>query len=100
MINALYDFDDFGKFEPYVGAGIGYVRGKANLSAHDFPSVSDELTRNPVCIGARSASDASSCDANDTDAGFGWQLLAGLGYKISENLTWDTHYTYRAQANI
>ncbi len=94
MLNAIYDFGDFGNLEPYVGAGLGLVRGKANLAAHDFPSVDDELTRNPVCIGARTEFDASSCDVNDTDSGFGWQLLAGLGYKISDNLTWDTHYTY------
>ena len=24
----------------------------------------------------------------------GFQLLAGLGYEISDNLTWDTHYRY------
>jgi len=70
MLNALYDFDGFGNFEPYVGAGLGFVRGDASIVAHDFINVSD------------------------TDTGFGWQLLAGLGYKVSENLTWDTHYTY------
>ena len=94
MINALYDFDNFGNFEPYVGAGLGLVKGKGRFSAHDFPGVANELVRNPTCVGARTAGQASSCAISDSDSGFGWQLLAGLGYKISDNLTWDTHYTY------
>ena len=94
MLNALYDFDDFGKFEPFVGGGIGFVRSRANLAAHDFPSPENTLVRNPTCVGTRTAGDASTCDISDEDTGFGWQLLAGLGYKVTDNLTWDTHYTY------
>ena len=94
MLNALYDFDNFGKFEPYIGAGLGFVRGNADFAAHDFPGVENELVRNPTCVGERSVGQASSCAISASDDGFGWQLLAGIGYKISENLTWDTHYTY------
>jgi len=95
MLNALYDFDAFGdRIEPYVGAGIGAVRGKGRFSAHDFPGVENELVRNPTCIGARTAGQASSCAISESDTGFGWQLLAGLGYKVTDNLTWDTHYTF------
>lgn len=94
MLNALYDFNDFGKFEPYVGAGLGLVRGNADFAAHDFPSVDNVLTRNPTCIGERTAFQSSSCAISTSDEGFGWQLLAGLGYNVTENLTWDTHYTY------
>ena len=94
MINALYDFDNFGKFEPYVGAGVGLVKGNATLAAHDFPGVDNELVRNPTCIGERAPEQALSCAVSNSDSGLGWQLLAGLGYKVSDNLTWDTHYTY------
>jgi OOP family OmpA-OmpF porin len=94
MLNALYDFDGFGKWEPYVGAGLGLVQGKVNLTAHDFPSAENILTRTPACLGARTLDQAESCDISDKDSGFGWQLMAGLGRQISDNLTWDTHYTY------
>jgi opacity protein-like surface antigen len=94
MLNALYDFNDFGKFEPYVGAGIGFLSGKGRFSAHDFPGVENELVRNPTCVGPRTANQSSSCAISDSDTGFGWQLLAGLGYQITDKLTWDTHYTY------
>ena len=100
MLNALYDFDAldfFGeseKLEPYVGAGIGIVDSKGRFSAHDFPGVANELVRNPVCVGPRTAGQSSSCAISDSERGFGWQLLAGMGFKVNDNLTWDTHYTF------
>lgn len=94
MLNALYDFDGLGKFEPYVGAGVGMVRGKAKLFAADFAGTAGELVVNPTCIGTRTTSRGLECGVSDSDTGFGYQLLAGMGYKISDNLTWDTHYTY------
>ena len=100
MLNALYDFDalDFfgesDKLEPYVGAGIGIVDSKGRFSAHDFPGVANELVRNPVCVGPRTALQGSTCAISDSDRGFGWQLLAGMGLKVTDNLTWDTHYTF------
>ena len=92
MLNAIYDFNDFGRWEPYVGAGLGLVRGNATVVAHDFPSgplgtAGVVNVDTPVCSGV-------ACSFKDGDTGLGWQLLAGLGYQISDNLTWDTHYRY------
>ena len=92
MLNAIYDFDEFGSWEPYVGAGIGFVFADADLVAHDI--LNPLLSTNPVCVGPRTAGQGESCSVNDNDNSLGWQLLAGLGYDISENLKWDTHYTY------
>lgn len=101
MINAIYDFSDFGKFAPYVGAGVGIVRGDATVASSDFPNVdNDGQIRNPTCVGARSTADAFSCNYNDEDAGLGWQLLAGLGYDITDKLTWDTSYRYMQAADM
>ncbi len=94
MLNALYDFDGFGKWEPYVGAGLGLVQGKADIVAHDFVGPGDNLLRSPACIGDRTARQPESCAISDKDTGFGWQLLAGVGRELTDNLTWDTHYTY------
>jgi len=35
FVNAIYDFSEFGRWEPYVGAGLGLVRGNATVTAHD-----------------------------------------------------------------
>jgi|GEM_PF-206617 len=91
MLNALYDFNDFGAFSPYVGAGAGIVRADTSTVAHDFlaaPTVGPRVA-SPV-LGGNSV--AISCD--DGDTGLGWQLLAGLGYDVTDNLTWDTGYRY------
>ena len=102
MLNALYDFSDFGNFAPYIGAGVGLVRGDVSIAAHDFLDPTGQgLIRNPVCTpGVRpgtpglAASEPHSCNISDKDTGFGYQLIAGLGYDISDNLTWDTSYRY------
>ena len=94
MVNGIYDFDDFGRWAPYVGAGVGLIKAKANLVAHDFLS-GTAVGTNPTCVGARTVNQGVSCAVSDSDTGLGWQLLAGLGYDISENLKWDTHYTYQ-----
>jgi len=90
MINALYDFNDMGRFKPYVGAGIGVVKAKLHAEASSFTDPSGAVFINtPACTGRD-----FFCSIKDTDRSFGWQLLAGLGYDISDNLTWDTHYRY------
>jgi len=96
MINAIYDFDAFGeRWKPYLGAGVGYMKGKANLSAHDFLDASGtNLIRSAACIAPRVANVGSTCNVDDSSGGLAWQGLAGLGYKISDNLTWDTHYKF------
>ena len=94
MLNAIYDFDGFGNFEPYVGAGIGAVRGKAKLFAADFADSAGGRVVNPTCVGSRAAPGGLECGVSDSDLGLGFQLLAGAGYKLSDNLTWDTHATY------
>ncbi|MEP4051832.1 MAG: outer membrane beta-barrel protein [Litorimonas sp.] len=100
MLNAIYDFNDFGKFAPYVGAGVGVVRADASVFAHDFLDQNGFQAVNPICIGTRDGVNASSCDYNDEDTGLGWQLLAGLGYDITDNLTWDTNYRYMQATDL
>ena len=107
MLNAIYDFNDFGKFAPYVGAGVGIVRGDASFNSHDFarPDGAGQI-ENPTCIGPRAPNnmnffnDNYSCDYNDEDTSLGWQLLAGLGYDITDKLTWDTNYRYMQANNM
>jgi len=95
MLNAIYDFEGFDRFEPYIGAGLGFIQAQADASAHDFPSVDNALVRNPACVAPNTAGVGNTCFVNDNDTGFGWQLLAGLGYNINDNLIWDTNYKYQ-----
>ena len=36
MINAIYDFEGFDRWAPYLGAGVGMVQGKIDLAAQDY----------------------------------------------------------------
>ena len=75
MLNAIYDFDDFNRWEPYVGVGAGIIQGQLDAEAHDFLQAfngAQVSTANPACLGGVNG----SCDVDDTAFGFGWQLLA------------------------
>ncbi len=93
MLNAIYDFDDFGRWEPYIGAGVGMIRGKTSTVAHDFPSALP-IAPGVVNVNTPACPTGVNCDFVDSDSGLAWQLLAGVGYKVTEKLTWDTHYRY------
>ncbi len=89
MVNALYDFDEFGNWEPYVGGGIGKIRNTANVQAHGLFGQEGAFISNPTCV----ARAACAVDG-DEDNAWAWQVMAGLGYDISDRLTWDTQYRY------
>lgn len=99
MLNAYYDLNRGGRFVPYIGAGIGFVR-------RDVTRTSTELAG--TCTGVNSVSGAGACqnDANfpaptatafaasDDRVGFGFAaaLMAGASYKLSERTHWDIGY--------
>jgi outer membrane protein OmpA-like peptidoglycan-associated protein len=71
MVNAFYDFDfaNFGLgqsiFQPYVGVGVGYVWT-------DFRNMRGQSAANGLVF-----------SANDTDAQFAYQLIAGVGTPLT-----------------
>ncbi|WP_416878383.1 OmpA family protein [Litorimonas sp.] len=100
MANILYDFESFGRIEPYVGAGAGISKNSFKAVASDFPSApagspGATLIASPACPGPRSGSDSFACFVDESDTNFAWQLIAGLGYQVTDNLTWDTNYRYQ-----
>ncbi len=73
MLNAYYDIDTGSKFTPYIGAGIGYAKVKASMKGED-------------------STYAYSAKVDDNN--FAWQLGAGVGYAVNENVTVDAGYRY------
>lgn len=97
MLNALYDFDDFGRWVPYIGAGIGVSEGNFSLAASDFPNdTGTVIVSNPACVGFGiiPAGSSRACTVNNSEKNLAWNLIAGVGYDITDNLSWDTNYKY------
>ncbi len=90
MLNAIYDFQDFGAWKPYLGAGVGLATANLSAQSHAFPNGSPTfpLVNNPTCP------TFNICDISNTNTSIAWQLIAGLGYDITEKLVWDTQYRY------
>jgi len=59
----------------WVSVTISVITGALSLTAHRFGQ-------------------------SDTDTAIGYQLLAGLGYDVSDNLIWDTQYRYLDSGNL
>ena len=83
MLNGLYDFNKDGKINPFVGAGVGAAKVKAKAYSYDRTST-----------GNAALSKASAVSVNDSDNAFAWQLIAGLGLKLTDQLSADISYKW------
>ncbi len=76
MANAIYDFDFGNKWvTPYIGAGGGLIRSDVNFTG-SAPLPSGTLS------------------VDDRDIRVGAQGIAGLAFKLAENLSLDVSYRY------
>ena len=77
MLNGFYDFKNTSQVTPYLGAGLGLAR--LNASKEALTSIDDE-----------------------SDTVFAYQLAAGVGYDINENVTLNLGYRWfdTAQADF
>lgn len=85
MVNVLYDFNSGAAWRPYLGAGLGWVQSNASLAGWQ------NGTR-PV--GSIIPGDPRFIEVSDSDTALGYQLIAGIGWALSQNLTLDTEYRY------
>lgn len=73
MVNAFYDFKTGTPFTPYIGAGIGM----AQVSINDLSILGVTVL-------------------DDDDGVLAYQLIAGVGYAVSNAVTLDLQYKYLA----
>ena len=79
LVNGYVDFYNNSPFSSYIGAGIGYAR----VDINDF---------NLVGLGLP--------NYNDKDTVFAYQLCLGIGYAISEKVTFDIKYRFFQTENL
>lgn len=82
MLNAYYDIGKFGRFVPYVGAGIG-------AAYHQLDDVS--FTGNPALT--------NSIHGNN-DLAFAWAVMAGVGIQLTDRAILDIGYRYLDAGSI
>lgn len=71
FINVFYDVPTGSSFEPYIGGGLGYRQVTVDFQPSGVPV------------------------ADDSDAGFAWQLMAGGTFAVSNSVDLYAQYTYR-----
>lgn len=72
MLNGYHDFSTGTPFRPYIGAGVGYAW--SSLSDYGIQAIPNVL--------------------DDDDSGFAWQLIGGVGYDVTSNVTLSVDYRY------
>ena len=77
MVNAAARQPE-GKFHPYIGAGIGFARSEADISA--------ALSVNGVVV-------AAAADSDD-DAGLAYQGFVGLDYDVTDQISLGVNFSY------
>ncbi len=76
MFNLYYDLGSYAGFVPYVGAGVGAAYHRVGETY---------FTENPALI--------NRIEGNN-DIAFAWNVMAGVGYQISERAILDFGYRY------
>jgi opacity protein-like surface antigen len=82
LFNGYVDIGTWNNLTPFVGAGVGMSRNTIS----NFGDVS--ICTIPGCT----TSDASAATASKWN--FAWALYAGLGYKVTKNVTIEFSYRY------
>ena len=113
QLSALFRFRPESPFDPYIGAGIGYIFTDMKLSS-EFQATSQEIAAREVAIAC--GGEISFCGGNDpattingpTDAfrpealtvevedAFEWHLAAGVDYYMNERFSFyvDARYSW------
>lgn len=87
MVNGYLDFRSVMGLTPYIGAGIGV--------AHNIFSRHEMLTYDPA-IGSQSYTSLAGGD----NFSLAWALMAGVGYQLSSNFTFDLGYRYVSVGDV
>lgn len=77
MVNVLYDFENGSNFTPFLGAGIGAAHIDVDGTLGNTVSVID-----------------------DDDTVFAGQLIAGVGYKVTDSLDLTARYNFMAAPDV
>jgi opacity protein-like surface antigen len=105
MMSGYYDFNQGGRFRPYVGAGVGLAIHQLRRNGADFYNCFDGAitvintapTPNSVTPGCSTTnglqtSYAAQSNAHGIGYGLAGQLTGGLSYDITPRTHWDTGY--------
>ncbi|MEM9999448.1 MAG: outer membrane beta-barrel protein [Pseudomonadota bacterium] len=103
MVNAYIDLPQVGRFQPFVGGGIGVGRVSYREETNGYdcvPRAADVREEGCRAYGVADQPPANEAYSQPGDVlegvsyRFGYQLAAGMGYALTENTMIDATYRY------
>ena len=92
MLNAYYEFNNFEKFRPYIGAGVGVGWTDVYDVRYDDHMVNNFSYNQFVPIQKNSQSHDQFT--------FAWALMAGVAYQLTSNIDMDVGYRYMNYGDV
>jgi opacity protein-like surface antigen len=91
MANAYADLGTWWNVTPFIGAGVGASR--VTISGFTDSNLTNLQLTNPISVGGPPVA-GSATAASGTKWNFAWAAHAGLGYRVSPNVTLELAYSY------
>lgn len=99
--NLYYDFNNSSLWIPYVGAGLGFALIEMNYSNQFIRKSQPDFSVDNPLVNANAAGTASLVNGQALeDILFGYQFIAGLDYKLTENVFIGTKFRYAIFADF
>ncbi|WP_233346964.1 outer membrane protein [Hyphobacterium sp. CCMP332] len=94
MLNVYRDFNESGFISPYIGGGIGAAQ--VSFSGTGWDSGARPILAHPEFLGAiiSPAAGARYVTTNDDDLTYIVNLIAGIGWRLSDQFIIDTQYRF------
>ena len=103
-VNVWYDLETGGKWRPFVGAGVGFMRVDQGDVEYDDDAlarhVATRLARAPGAPGAPPLPPGLVPEISDTDTVLAYHVGAGIGYPLSEATTLQLGYRLQVARDL
>jgi len=93
MLNAYYEFSNFGKLRPYLGAGVGVAWNRISEASYSDEYLYQDYINNNLYFPNQETAGVFKQERQDK-TNLAWALMAGIAYPITNQLDLDIGYKY------
>ena len=93
MVNAYYEFSNFGNFRPYLGAGIGVAWNRIDDATYYDEYLYQNVLNSGYSFPNQNIPGQFTQESKDS-TNLAWALMAGVAYQLTDRIDLDIGYKY------